>query len=205
MQEELLHHEEPVHQELLHPEAPETYDPHAYDPHGDLAAEPGQHHYADHHEDEAHHVYDDADVYAAGDHPDHHFDEPGHPLMGAGSSAAGVPAKSKKVRRRRRCLALLLTLTVFVIALVIGAQFLKPLLGGDTIDDYPGPGTGQMNGPSNGDGTRSVATELEDQKVIANPDTFLHALTASGGSHCAGATSSPPRDEELRRRGRPAG
>ena len=187
VQEELLHHEEPVHHELLHPETPEVYDPHAYDPHGGLAAEPGQHHYADHHEDEAHHVYDDADAYAAGVHPDNHFDEPGHPLMGAGSSVAGVPAKSKKVRRRRRWLALLLTLTVFVTALVVGAQFLKPLLGGDAIADYPGPGTGQVNvSVEPGEGTRSVATKLADQKVIANPDTFLHELTASGGTIAPG-------------------
>jgi UPF0755 protein len=107
--------------------------------------------------------------------------------MGAGSSVAGVPAKSKKVRRRRRWLALLLTLTVFVTALVVGAQFLKPLLGGDTIADYPGPGTGQVNvSVEPGEGTRSVATKLADQKVIANPDTFLHELTASGGTIAPG-------------------
>ena len=51
---------------------------------------------------------------------------------------------SKKVRRRRRFLALVLTLTVFVVAIAVGAQFLKPLLGGDTMADYPGPGTGEV-------------------------------------------------------------
>lgn len=182
-----VQHEEPVHHELLHPEAPESYDPHAYDPQGDLHTEPGHHHYADHHEDEAHHVYDDADVYDAEEHPDQLFDEPGHPLMGAGTSVAVAPAKSKKVRRRRRWLALLLTLAVFVTALVVGAQFLKPLLGGDTIADYPGPGTGEVNvSVEPGEGTRSVATKLADQKVIANPDTFLRELTASGGTVAPG-------------------
>jgi UPF0755 protein len=107
--------------------------------------------------------------------------------MGAGSPVAVVPATSKKVRRRRRWLALLLTLAVFVTALVVGAQFLKPLLGGDTIADYPGPGTGQVNvSVEPGEGTRSVATKLAEQKVIANPDTFLRELTASGGTVAPG-------------------
>lgn len=182
-----LHHEEPVHHEEPLVFDPHAFDPHAYDPHAELHGETGHHDYADHHEDEAHHVYDDADVYAPEQHPDQHFDDPGHPLMANSSSVAVVPAKSKKVRRRRRWLVLLLTLTVFVTALVVGAQFLKPLLGGDTIADYPGPGTGQVNiSVVPGEGTRSVATKLADQKVIANPDTFLHELTASGGTIAPG-------------------
>jgi UPF0755 protein len=107
--------------------------------------------------------------------------------MAAGSSVAVVPATSKKVRRRRRSVALVLTLAVFITALVVGALFLKPLLGGDTIADYPGPGTGQVNvSVEPGEGTRSVATKLADQKVIANPDTFLRELTASGGTLAPG-------------------
>ncbi|MFJ5696538.1 hypothetical protein [Arthrobacter sp. NPDC093139] len=38
--------------------------------------------------------------------------------------------QSKVMRRRRRMMALLLTLSVFVTAVFVGAQFLKPLLGG---------------------------------------------------------------------------
>jgi UPF0755 protein len=198
--EELVHHDDPVqhevpvhHEELVHHEDPVqheerlVFDPHTYDPHAELHAETGHHDFAEHHEDEAHHIYDDADVYAPGEHPEQHFDDPGHRLMANASSVAVVPAKSKKVRRRRRWLALLLTLAVFVTALVVGAQFLKPLLGGDTIADYPGPGTGQVNiSVVPGEGTRSVATKLADQKVIANPDTFLHELTASGGTIAPG-------------------
>ena len=63
--------------------------------------------------------------------------------MGAGSSVAVVPAKSKKVRRRRRWLALLLTLAVFVTALVVGAQFLKPLLGETPLPITPAPEPGK--------------------------------------------------------------
>ncbi len=183
-----VHHDEPVeHVDPVHHDEPALVDSHAYDPHAELHAEAVHHHFAEHHEDEAHHVYDDADVYAPGEHPEQHFDDPGHPLMANSSSVAVVPAKSKKVRRRRRWLALLLTLAVFVTALVVGAQFLKPLLGGDTVADYPGPGTGQVNiSVVPGEGTRSVATKLADQKVIANPDTFLHELTASGGTIAPG-------------------
>lgn len=161
-------------------------DPHL-DPPLDPHLEPGHHDFGDHNEDEAHHVYDDADVYAVDNHSAHHAEEPGHPLMAGRSSVAVVPAASKKVRRRRRLLALLLTLVVFVTALVVGAQFLKPLLGGDSMADYPGPGTGQVNvSVETGEGTRSVATKLADQKVIANPDTFLRELSASGGTLAPG-------------------
>ena len=195
-----VHHDEPVqHVDPVHHDEPAVVGSHAYD-RPELDAEAGHHEFAghhdfaEHHEDEAHHVYDDADVYAPGEHPEqlfddpgHPLDDPGHPLMAASSSVAVVPAKSKKVRRRRRWLALLLTLAVFVTALVVGAQFLKPLLGGDTVADYPGPGTGQVNiSVVPGEGTRSVATKLADQKVIANPDTFLHELTASGGTIAPG-------------------
>ncbi|GAP56087.1 endolytic transglycosylase MltG [Arthrobacter sp. 92] len=179
------------------PPAHDVHDAHAIDDHAvhdhafhDYDAYPEAHAhdapghaYADHHEDEAHHLYDDADVF----HDDHHADDPGHPLAAEEVTAAVSPAKSKKVRRRRRLLALLLTLAVFTTALVVGAQFLKPLLGGDKVADYPGPGSGQVNvSVEPGEGTRSVATKLADQKVIANADTFLRELTAAGGTLAPG-------------------
>jgi UPF0755 protein len=93
-----------------------------------------------------------------------------------------VAKPSKKVRRRRRLLALFLTLAVFVTAVAVGAQFLKPLLGNDKPSDFPGPGSGEVVVTvENGEGTRSVASTLEDQRVVANADTFLAAFTASGG------------------------
>nr|WP_251039586.1 endolytic transglycosylase MltG [Arthrobacter sp. ISL-72] len=192
-QVEPVQHDVPVqHVEPAHHEVPADVDLHSHpgshDAHAELHGGAGHHDDVEHHEDEAHHVYDDADVYLAGDHhPEHHYDEPGHPLIAAGSTMTVAPAKSKKVRRRRRWLALLLTLAVFVTALVVGAQFLKPLLGGNTVADFPGPGTGEVTvSVEPGEGTRSVATKLADQKVIANPDTFLHELTASGGTVAPG-------------------
>ncbi len=84
-------------------------------------------------------------------------------------------------------MALLLTLIVFVVAVAVGAQFLKPLLGGDTVADYPGPGTGEVliTVPP-GSGPKSVATELQAKKVVANADSFLKEFLASGGALAPG-------------------
>ncbi|MHA7199588.1 endolytic transglycosylase MltG [Arthrobacter alkaliphilus] len=120
------------------------------------------------------------------EHHDPHFDygvheEAGaHDLMAAATPAPKVP--SKKVRRRRRLLALFLTLTVFVAAVAVGAQFLKPLLGMDKVTDYPGPGTGSVTiTVAPGSGPKLVASNLQSQHVIADADSFVAAFTASGG------------------------
>jgi UPF0755 protein len=153
-------------------------------------------HLDDHHLDDQHHD----DLHVVHPHPDDQHLHGGHQL-GAhqleahpedahhhdagllGGAAAGVPRSSKKVRRRRRLLVLMLTLVVFVTAGAVGAQFLNPLLGTDKASDYPGPGSGEVQvSVQPGEGPRAVATALENQKVIANADTFLHALTASGGT-----------------------
>jgi len=112
-------------------------------------------------------------------HPDHHHDAG---LLGGASAVAVAPRPSKKVRRRRRLLALFLTLAVFVTAVAVGAQFLKPLLGNDKPSDFPGPGSGEVQvSVAPGEGTRSMASKLENEKVVANADTFLQAFMASGG------------------------
>ncbi|MFF2243956.1 endolytic transglycosylase MltG [Arthrobacter sp. NPDC058130] len=165
--------------------------------HDAVYASAGQHGYQAHHEavthdatahdgyalhphDEAHHVYDDAGDPQAQPDAEYHG-EPGHELMAGAVRYDKAP--TKKVRRRRRFLALVLTLTVFVAAIAVGAQFLKPLLGGDTKADYPGPGTGEVTiTVEPGAGPRSVATELESKKVVANADTFLKEFTAAGGA-----------------------
>ncbi len=124
-------------------------------------------HYDQGHFDQRH--YDDAH------HAGHHEFLP--------TAAAPVVAKpSKKVRRRRRLLALFLTLAVFVTAVAVGAQFLKPLLGSGKPNDFPGPGSGEvMVTVQNGEGMRSVASKLEGERIVANSDTFLQAFNASGG------------------------
>ena len=168
----------------------------------------GHQHAADvHHNDESHydeHGYADGHGYAAGVHQhDGHYDgthyeeghgdgthyEEGHDddahhheLLPASAAATVVAKPSKKVRQRRRLLALFLTLAVFVTAVAVGAQFIKPLLGSDKPSDFPGPGSGQvMVTVENGEGTRSVASKLETEGVVANADTFLQSFNASGG------------------------
>ena len=142
--------------------------------------------------DEASNVYDDgnSDAYHhAGAQPETEYHgQSGHDLMAGAIRYDKVP--SKKTRRRRRFLALVLSLTVFVIAIAVGAQFLKPLLGGDTTADYPGPGTGNVSiTVEPGAGPKSVATELQAKKVVANADTFLKEFAASGGALSPGTFS----------------
>ncbi|MDN4645707.1 endolytic transglycosylase MltG [Arthrobacter sp. PsM3] len=184
--------EEPVHQdvalhELVH-EEPGQQDA----AHGEADAAPGHGHRHDagvddgpavHPDDEPHYVYD-----AAADRPaEYHHEEDGHIVLAEGAAIRTSKRPSKKVRRRRRFLALLLSLTVFIVAIAVGAQFLKPLLGGDTVADYPGPGTGQVTitVPA-GAGPKSVATQLQEKKVVANADTFLREFAASGGALAPG-------------------
>ncbi|MEN3345123.1 MAG: hypothetical protein V7635_1699 [Arthrobacter sp.] len=160
-------HEEPleVHAHAVHQYAPHQYAPHQYVPHP---------------EDEAHPVSDDADAHHPADYPD----ESSHELMAGAASIHTAKSPSQKVRRRRRrFLALVLSLALFVVAVVVGAQFLKPLLGGDTVADYPGPGTGEVTiTVPPGAGPKAVAAELEDKMVVANADAFLKEFAASGGA-----------------------
>ncbi|RAM35744.1 endolytic transglycosylase MltG [Arthrobacter globiformis] len=137
--------------------------------------EPG-HHYEDGHDyDEHHETYED--------HTPYEQQAVGHQLLAGAEDVAPAARPSKKVRRRRRLVALLLTLALFVTATVVGAQFLKPLLGNDKPGDFPGPGTGQVKvSVDPGEGPVSVAAKLEDAKVVANAETFMAALTASGGT-----------------------
>ena len=209
VQEELVHEEpvqeepvreEPVYEERVHEEplyeqpvheyagaaAREDSAPYAGDiPSGYDARRDADFH-AVHPADEAQYGYNAADGHAA----DYHHEEDVHEPTAGGAAIRTSKGPSKKVRRRRRFLALLLTLSVFVIAVAVGAQFLKPLLGGDKLADYPGPGTGEVviTVPE-GAGPSSVATQLEQKNVVANADTFLRAFLASGGALAPGEFS----------------
>ncbi|MDQ0619076.1 endolytic transglycosylase MltG [Arthrobacter globiformis] len=145
-----------------------------HEPQGGVHHEDG-HHYDIHHDAVGHDTYEDHE----------HYEQQavGHQLLAGAEDVATVARPSKKVRRRRRLVALLLTLALFVTATVVGAQFLKPLLGNDKPADFPGPGTGQVKvSVDPGEGPVSVAAKLEDAKVVANAETFMVALTASGGT-----------------------
>lgn len=166
------------HYDVAHPDAVE----HHTVEHDALHDEP-VHSYDVAHGDEFHELHAHDEGY---EHHDPQFDyevhggHAAHDLMAAATPAPKVP--SKKVRRRRRLVALLLTLTVFVAAVAVGAQFLKPLLGMDKVSDYPGPGTGSVTiTVAPGSGPKLVATNLQSQHVIADADSFVAAFTAAGG------------------------
>ncbi|TDT80375.1 UPF0755 protein [Arthrobacter sp. AG258] len=191
------------HEELAHvPDTEHPGDAYAYadvahhqdvQHHDDVAHHPDHAPFADgHHDADGHHYGEipDDHSYDAGYHDDAHPDaahpDAAHELLPVSSAAQSVPRPSKKVRRRRRLLALFLTLAVFVTAVAVGAQFLKPLLGSGKPSDFPGPGTGEVHVTvASGEGTRSVAVDLENQRVVANADTFMQAF------HASGATLSP--------------
>lgn len=164
-------HYDAAHDDTAHDDTA-RYDAGHYDTTHHEGAHVDTEHYATEHYDAAHH---DGNF-----HPDDHHDAG---LLGGASAVSVVPRPSKKVRRRRRLLALFLTLAVFVTAVAVGAQFLKPLLGNDKPSDFPGPGTGEVQvSVEPGEGTRSMAAKLENEKVVANADTFMQAFMASGGT-----------------------
>lgn len=127
-----------------------------------------------------HHDAGYADLHAEDFHADDHHDgHERHPVLAA---VDPEPKPSKKVRRRRRGLALFLTFAVFVAAVALGAQFLKPLLGMDKVSDYPGPGTGSVSVTvMPGAGPKQVADQLQSEGIVADSSTFLQAFSASGG------------------------
>nr|WP_254703455.1 endolytic transglycosylase MltG [Pseudarthrobacter sp. C4D7] len=172
--EDAVHHDDAVHHEdaVHHDDATHHEDgQHPLDSYDAVAHD----HQEGVHEDYAYHP--GTEYHADAPHPDE-----SHDLL-PGASEAPVVRPSKKVRRRRRLVALFLTLAVFVTAVAVGAQFLKPLLGSGKPSDFPGPGSGEVQVTvASGEGTRSVANELENQRVVANADTFMQAFHASGGT-----------------------
>ncbi|WP_205571783.1 endolytic transglycosylase MltG [Arthrobacter celericrescens] len=158
----------------------------ADDSHEAHEAHPGEPAYA--YEDQHHGHYDGAHHVGAAHHHGgyadfheevHHDETEPHPVLAA---VEPEPKASKKVRRRRRGLALFLTFAVFVAAVALGAQFLKPLLGMDRVTDYPGPGTGSVSVTvMPGAGPKQVADQLQSEGIVADSATFLQAFSASGG------------------------
>lgn len=90
---------------------------------------------------------------------------------------------SKRVRKRRRSLVFLIILVMFAAAVYFAVQAVRPMLGGFTVADYPGPGTGtvQIVVPTGATG-RTVASELKSKDVVASEQAFLDALKAADGS-----------------------
>ncbi len=178
---------EPGFHDILHPSAQVTAHPEADhaapESFGDDSAQYADSvHYEQDHTDDAqdgHYAHQDGLHYD--DHGHEYVEHDNHVMIGS-EAVPTSPKPSKKVRRRRRFFALLLTLAVFVAAIAVGAQFLKPLLGMDKVTDYPGPGTGSVTVTVQpGAGPKLVASKLEEQKVVANADSFLKEFLAAGG------------------------
>lgn len=186
--DEAVHHDEDRHhQELLHPDEAQHHEfqqvpavAHAYAGHVDevQAHDYGHHEGAEHvdgheyAEHDAHYEYEGHEPL----HGDHHHD------LALPVEAPASKAAAKRARRRRRVLALLITLGVFVAAIAIGAQFLKPLLGMDKVKDYPGPGTGSVSiTVPEGAGPKAVATALVENHVVADADAFVKEFLSDGG------------------------
>ncbi|NYD76276.1 endolytic transglycosylase MltG [Arthrobacter cupressi] len=149
-----------------------------FEHHGAHTADPTYTFAAAHgHHEETHHAAGYGGLHEETHHDDD-YHEP-HPVLAAVDTR---PQPSKKVRRRRRGLALFLTFAVFVAAVALGAQLLKPLLGMDRLKDYPGPGTGTVSVTvMPGAGPKQVADQLQSEGVVADSSSFLEAFSASGG------------------------
>jgi UPF0755 protein len=162
-------HADAVHVHAFHGDTEHLTPEHLDSAHSDDAA----HEYAGH---DAHHVFgahDDLDA-------EHHLDDHHHDLIAPVEQTVSKAA-AKKARRRRRVVALLITLGVFVAAIAIGAQFLKPLLGMDKVTDYPGPGTGSVViTVAEGSGPKVVANALVENKVVADADAFVKEFMKEG-------------------------
>ena len=116
---------------------------------------------------------------AAGSHDG--YDEPE-------AEQAALPSRrtsrvSKRVRKRRRSLVFLVILVMFGAVVYFAVQAVKPMLGGFTVPDYPGPGTGSVTivVPEGATG-RTVAADLKTNDVVASEQAFLDALKAADGS-----------------------
>ncbi|WP_218711698.1 endolytic transglycosylase MltG [Arthrobacter sp. BF1] len=104
------------------------------------------------------------------------------------AEAAALPSRrnsrvSKRVRKRRRTAVFLVILVLFGAVVFFAVQAVKPMLGGFTVPDYPGPGTGTVKivVPEGATG-RTVASDLKANDVVASEQSFLDALSAADGS-----------------------
>lgn len=176
-------HKEDVHVHEVSEHETNEHDHSEHDDHSDhAAADHGDiHDVHDQHEFAAHDDHYQLDIHEELHDDVHLHDEHHHDFIAPAASPASKAA-AKKARRRRRVLALLITLGVFVAAIAIGAQFLKPLLGMDRVTDYPGPGTGSVTiTVPEGSGPKAVANELVQNRVVADSDAFVEAFLSEGG------------------------
>ncbi|MBZ2195158.1 endolytic transglycosylase MltG [Occultella gossypii] len=118
------------------------------------------------------------------------FDEPlagatdPEPDRAASRRRAQRRRQAKRRAQRRRNLITFIVMLVAIALLIGGAWVLiRPMLAGDgsateTISDYPGPGTGEVQIVVNtGDTGSDIATTLVDNDVVATSDAFVQAYS----------------------------
>ncbi len=109
-----------------------------------------------------------------------------HPLTGALVNGGNAPGRRRAARKRRHlpgCLAILVALAVLAggawWAADKGVDALSGLLG-DSADDYPGPGTGQVTiEVEPGDTAAEIGRTLADEDVVASVDAFISVANAN--------------------------
>ncbi|WP_207343974.1 endolytic transglycosylase MltG [Arthrobacter sp. E3] len=148
---------------------------------GHAAAEPEFEHEPEGWQEAAHEHEDSAEFAEAGEPADFVHDEEGDGAVPVASH--GGTRVSKRVRKRRRSVAFLIVLIFFAVVVYFAVQTIKPMLGGFTVPDYPGPGITAVKVvvPEGATG-RTVATELKTQDVVASEQAFLDALEAANGT-----------------------
>ncbi|MDQ0260687.1 endolytic transglycosylase MltG, partial [Sinomonas atrocyanea] len=105
---------------------------------------------------------------------------PGAPETPVSAPAAQRPPARHPLRTAAIAMGVVIALTVAG-SILLGLG-LRAALKMDKVTDYPGPGTGQVQVTVQpGAGPLTVAQELQQDGVIADPETFVRALSGAGG------------------------
>ncbi|POH58780.1 endolytic transglycosylase MltG [Arthrobacter glacialis] len=133
------------------------------------------------HDDAAEHFWEHE--HDSAEHAGEYVAEPPYQDHGEALPSRRTSRVSKRVRKRRRSLVFLIILVMFAAVVYFAVQAVRPMLGGFTVADYPGPGTGSVQIVVSAGATgRTVAGELKTKDVVASEQAFLDALTAADGS-----------------------
>lgn len=88
----------------------------------------------------------------------------------------------RRSRRRRALVVLLVCLVLVAAAAFFGAGELRNLWRSFQAEDYPGPGSGQVEVVVQaGDSGRRIGDRLEEAGVVASSDAFVNALSSRPG------------------------
>src|SRR5690606_20584081 len=112
----------------------------ATDPYDDEQPD-GETYWQDGSEDTLYTGHSDYEHYEEHGHPEAHESEAYDPATATTLPSRRTSRVSKRVRKRRRTLVFLVILVLFGAVVYFAVQTVKPMLGGFTVPDYPGPGS----------------------------------------------------------------